>query len=124
MVGCMVLMNTQNVILGVAVILVIGMLVGLVNGVLIGYLQLPAFIVTLGTMQICRSLDYVISNANTASKFPAGQGQDRRVFPGVHPLHLRHVCHFHLDYGQDQVRPVFVCHRLQLGVCPAYRHQR
>ena len=29
MVGCMVLMNTQNVILGVAVILVIGMLVGL-----------------------------------------------------------------------------------------------
>ena len=27
-------------------------------------------IVTLGMMQICQSLDYVISNANTASKFP------------------------------------------------------
>lgn len=86
MVGCMVLMNTQNVILGVAVILVIGMLVGLVNGVLIGYLQLPAFIVTLGTMQICRSLDYVISNANTASKFPEvysvlGKGKIGGFFP-------------------------------------------
>ena len=79
-------MNTQNVILGVAVILVIGMLVGLVNGVLIGYLQLPAFIVTLGTMQICRSLDYVISNANTASKFPEvysvlGKGKIGGSFP-------------------------------------------
>ena len=70
MIGCMVLMNTQNVLLGVVVILLVGMLVGLVNGFFIGYLQLPAFIVTLGTMQICRSLDYVISNANTASKFP------------------------------------------------------
>ena len=65
MVGCMVLMNTQNVILGVAVILVIGMLVGLVNGVLIGYLQLPAFIVTLGTMQIFRSVtQHLTQHAN------------------------------------------------------------
>ena len=86
MIGCMVLMNTQNVFLGVAVILLVGMLVGLVNGVLIGYLKLPAFIVTLGTMQICRSLDYVISDANTASKFPEiysflGKGKIQGVFP-------------------------------------------
>ncbi len=86
MVGCMVLMNTQNVLLGILVILVVGMLVGLVNGFLIGYLQLPAFIVTLGTMQICRSLDYVISNASTASKFPAvysflGKGKIGDAFP-------------------------------------------
>ncbi|MBS4959528.1 MAG: ABC transporter permease [Clostridiales bacterium] len=86
MIGCMVLMKTQNVFLGVAVILIIGMIVGLINGILIGYLQLPAFIVTLGTMQVCRSLDYVISDANTASKFPEiysflGKGKIGGVFP-------------------------------------------
>ena len=86
MVGCMVLMNTQNIILGVLTMLVISVLVGLVNGILIGYLQLPAFIVTLGTMKICRSLDYVISNASTASKFPEaysflGKGKVGGSFP-------------------------------------------
>ena len=70
MIGCMVLMNTGNIFLGVITILSVSLLVGLVNGFLIGYLKMPAFIVTLGVMQICRSLDYVISNANTASKFP------------------------------------------------------
>ena len=41
------------------------MLVGLVNGVLIGYLQLPAFIVTLGTMQIFRSVtQHLTQHAN------------------------------------------------------------
>ena len=70
MIGCMVLMNTGNVFLGVITILSVSLLIGLVNGFLIGYLKMPAFIVTLGVMQICRSLDYVISNANTASRFP------------------------------------------------------
>ena len=51
MVGCMILMNTQNIILGVLAMILIGVLVGLVNGILVGYLQLPAFIVTLGTMK-------------------------------------------------------------------------
>ena len=86
MIGGMVLMNTQNVVLGVAVILLVGMVMGLVNGFLIGYLELPAFIVTLGMMEIGRSLDYVISDANTASKFPAiynflGTGRIGGVFP-------------------------------------------
>ena len=86
MIGGMVLMNTQNVFLGVLVILLVGVLMGLVNGFLIGYLQLPAFIVTLGMMEIGRSLDYVISDANTASKFPEvysflGKGRIGGSFP-------------------------------------------
>ncbi len=86
MVGCMVLMNTQNIFLGVAVMLLVATTVGLVNGFLIGYLRMPAFIVTLGMMQICRSLDYVISDANTASKFPVvysflGKGKIGGAFP-------------------------------------------
>lgn len=70
MIGSMVLMNTQNVALGVVVMLLVSTFVGAMNGILIGYGKMPAFIVTLGMMQICRSLDYVISDANTASKFP------------------------------------------------------
>lgn len=86
MIGGMVLMNTQNIILGVAVILLVGMVMGLINGFLIGYLELPAFIVTLGMMEIGRSLDYVISDANTASKFPEaynflGKGRIGGSFP-------------------------------------------
>jgi len=86
MVGCMVLMNTQNIFLGVLVMIVIGITCGLINGYLIGYLKMPAFIATLGMMQICRSLVYVISNANSASKFPAaysflGKGQIGGSFP-------------------------------------------
>ncbi len=70
MIGSMVLMNTQNIALGVIVMLLVSTFVGALNGLLIGYGKMPAFIVTLGMMQICRSLDYVISDANTASKFP------------------------------------------------------
>jgi len=86
MIGCMVLMNTQNVFLGVLVILLVSMAIGAVNGFFIGYLEMPAFIVTLGVLQICRSLDYVISNANTASKFPEvysfiGKGKIGGSFP-------------------------------------------
>jgi len=86
MIGCMVLMRTQNIVLGVITILLVSIAVGLVNGFLIGWLKMPAFIATLGIMQICRSLDYVISNANTASKFPAayaflGKGKIADSFP-------------------------------------------
>jgi ribose transport system permease protein len=86
MIGCMVMVSTRNVFLGVAAILLVSSAVGLVNGFLIGYLKMPAFIVTLGIMQVCRSLDYVISNANTASKFPAaysflGKGRIADSFP-------------------------------------------
>ena len=91
MIGCMVLMNTQNVLLGVVVILLVGMLVGPVNGFFIGYLQLPAFIVTLGTMQICRSLGLRDFQRQHRLQVPGGvqrlgQGQDRRLLPCVHPL--------------------------------------
>ena len=90
MIGGMVLMNTQNMFLGIATIFGISILVGLANGLLIGYLKMPAFIVTLGTMEICRSLDYVLSNANTASKFPEaykflGKG---KIFGGRLPFYL------------------------------------
>ncbi len=74
MIGAMVITNSGNWVLGVIVMLAVSVLCGLFNGILIGYLKMPAFIVTLGTVNICRSLDYVISNANTQSGFPDAYG--------------------------------------------------
>jgi rhamnose transport system permease protein len=48
----------------VAVVLaaaVLGLLLGLVNGYLIGYLDLPAIVVTLGTMSVYRGMVFVLS---------------------------------------------------------------
>ena len=43
-------------IIGIAVALLVGGLIGFVNGVLVARGRIPAFIVTLGTMKICRSV--------------------------------------------------------------------
>lgn len=86
MIGCMVLMKTQNITLSLLVMIGLATVIGAVNGFIIGYLKMPAFIATLGVQQICRSLDYVISDANTASKFPEaysflGKGKILGGFP-------------------------------------------
>lgn len=70
MVAGMLLQSTGNIFIGVLGALAVGAICGFINGYLIGYMEMPAFIVTLGLMQICSSIDYVISDGNTASKFP------------------------------------------------------
>lgn len=86
MIGAMVI-NSGNgrPVLGVLVMLGVALICGTFNGVLVGYLRMPAFIVTLGTTNICRSLDYVISNANTQSGFPDGYSflGKHKVFAGI-----------------------------------------
>lgn len=46
---------------GCATGLALGLLAGLVNGYLVAYVRLPAFVVTLGTLSIARSLAIVLS---------------------------------------------------------------
>ena len=70
MIGSICMVKTENSIVGFLVIMVIAVACGCINGFLIGYIHMPAFIVTLGTMNVCRSLCYVISDANTQSGFP------------------------------------------------------
>ena len=72
-------------VLGVIVMILVALLCGAFNGFLVGYLRMPAFIVTLGTTNICRSLDYVISNNNTQSGFPDGYSflGKQKVFAGI-----------------------------------------
>lgn len=56
---------------GVAFIvsLLIGALIGFINGFLSTKAKMPAFIVTLGTMQIGRSIAYAVSNGKSISAF-------------------------------------------------------
>ena len=52
------------------VLLLVGLGLGAVNGLLVTRVGIPAFIVTLGTMKIYRSLAYAISGGTSVSVFP------------------------------------------------------
>jgi ribose/xylose/arabinose/galactoside ABC-type transport system permease subunit len=52
------------------VMLLVGLGLGAVNGLLVTRVGIPAFIVTLGTMKIYRSLAYAISGGTSVSVFP------------------------------------------------------
>jgi ribose transport system permease protein len=55
---------------GILAALATGTLVGLVNGALVGKARLAPFIVTLGSMAICRGLSYVLSDVKSIVGFP------------------------------------------------------
>lgn len=86
MIGAIVINSgSGHPVLGVIVMIAVALVCGAFNGFLVGYLRMPAFIVTLGTTNICRSLDYVISNNNTQSGFPDGYAflGKHKVFAGI-----------------------------------------
>lgn len=56
--------------------LVLGAAVGLFNGILISYGKVPAFIVTLGSMQAVRGLAQIINGGQAVSGFPLEIGAD------------------------------------------------
>jgi ribose transport system permease protein len=56
--------------LGILAALATGTLVGVVNGALVGKARLAPFIVTLGSMAICRGLSYVLSDVKSIVGFP------------------------------------------------------
>ena len=58
-------------VIGIAAALVVGSLVGVINGSLIAYRKLPPFIVTLGMMNICRSVTQQCMQ-KVGVKVPAG----------------------------------------------------
>ncbi|MCI8417264.1 MAG: ABC transporter permease [Lachnospiraceae bacterium] len=68
------LQATGNVAKALGLAYGVALLVGIVNGFLIGYKKLPAFIVTLGTQLICQSMNYVVTDGSSASKFPEAFG--------------------------------------------------
>lgn len=70
MLAAMRLQATGNIAQAILIAYAVALLIGMVNGFLIGYMKLPAFIVTLGTQQICQSMNYVVTDGSSASKFP------------------------------------------------------
>jgi ribose transport system permease protein len=57
---------------GFIVAIAVGMVVGTVNGVLISRYEIPAFVVTLGTLGICTGLSDLVYNGQEISTIPAG----------------------------------------------------
>jgi len=49
----------------IVTIIAVGALFGFINGFLTAYCQIPAIIVTLGTMQVFRAIGYIISSGST-----------------------------------------------------------
>ena len=70
MLAAMRLQATGNILQAILTAYGIALFIGIINGFLIGYMKLPAFIVTLGTQQICQSMNYVVTDGSSASKFP------------------------------------------------------
>lgn len=50
--------------------LLVGVVIGFINGFLVTFLELPSFIVTLGTMQVAKGISYVMTKATPISNFP------------------------------------------------------
>lgn len=70
MVGAMLMKSTDSVFLAVFITLLLGAAIGCVNGLLVSRFDIPAFVVTLGMMQVCRSADYLLSGGHAVNKLP------------------------------------------------------
>lgn len=70
MAGGMVMASTQNMAAGIIVALLVGLMCGVVSGYLVGYVGLPAFIVTLGMMDITRNADYLLCGGVGVNNLP------------------------------------------------------
>ncbi|HJA70811.1 MAG TPA: ABC transporter permease [Candidatus Lachnoclostridium stercoravium] len=68
------LQNSGNIFKAILIAYGLALVIGLINGYLIGYMKLPAFIVTLGTQKVCQSMNYVVTDGSSASKFPEAFG--------------------------------------------------
>ena len=71
-VGAKLMADTDNVILGVVVALIVGILLGVFNGSLVAYLGFPPFIVTLSTMWLFRGVAYLYTGGQAIVGLPEG----------------------------------------------------
>lgn len=68
MTAALVMSSTGSIPLAMLVCLLTGLFVGLCNGILVAKCNIPAFIVTLGVLNICRGANYLISGGRAVSK--------------------------------------------------------
>ncbi|MCD8362247.1 MAG: ABC transporter permease [Lachnospiraceae bacterium] len=68
LIAAIVLKSTNSIFLAILAALLLGALIGTLNGVMVSYFRIPAFVVTLGTQQIFRSANYLISGGHAVNK--------------------------------------------------------
>nr|WP_294550134.1 ribose ABC transporter permease [uncultured Rhodopila sp.] len=110
--------------IGVIAALVTGLVIGLANGVLIAFLQLPPFIVTLGSLTAVRGLARLLGNDTTVfnSDLPfAFIGNDSIGIPGVFEIPWLVVIAFLVIVGSWLIlrRTVLGVHIYAVGGNPA-----
>ena len=73
----MVFNSTNSIILSLLFAILMGVVLGLINGLLVGAVKMPAFIVTLATMLMYRSIAQTVMNSNnwTIYQLDAGLSQ-------------------------------------------------
>ena len=71
-IGANVMIQTENVLLGIVAALFAGVVCGLINGTIVAYLQFPPFIVTLSTMWLFRGSAYVLTGGQAVVGLPPG----------------------------------------------------
>lgn len=69
-VGAKVMVDTNNVVLGIVAALITGIILGIFNGTLVAYLSFPPFIVTLSTMWLFRGMAYLFTDGQAVVGLP------------------------------------------------------
>lgn len=83
--------------LAIAMCLVCGAIVGLFNGILVSYGKVPAFITTLGSMQVVRGMAQIINGGQAVSGFPLDIGAVMKTkFFGIIPIGVLYVIIFYI----------------------------
>ena len=98
-IGIFLAMNLKagmSIPLAIVLCLICGAIVGLFNGILISYGKVPAFITTLGSMQVVRGMAQIINGGQAVSGFPLDIGKVMNTkFFDVVPIGVLYVIIFY-----------------------------
>lgn len=70
--GGLLIKGGTPIVLACLVMMLVGIVIGIFNGAFVSYGKVPAFIVTLGSMQIIRGFTMVMNSGRPVSGFPPG----------------------------------------------------
>jgi ribose transport system permease protein len=117
--GGIMLKSGVNLFVTCMVCIIAGALMGLINGSLVSYGKVPAFIATLGMMQIVRGLALLINGGRPVSSFPDSLGKlmSARVF-GKIPISIFYVAIFYILISFIMSSTLFGRHVYALGGNP------
>lgn len=71
-IGATVMQITQNIVLGILVILLVATFCGFLNGLVVAVLKFPPFIATMAMMSVTRGLSLFITKGESVSGLPSG----------------------------------------------------